>query len=220
MVAPAIAASLISGGASLLGGIFSGHSARRQNRQSREEAERNRQFQERMSSTAHQREVSDLRAAGLNPILSATGGSGASSPSGNVAPISDTGASAVHTAMSLARLAADIKNIDATTERTNAQTVNELNKAVITGTTANAAGLVNTGLNTVGSLGQWLGENTAKTQLAVKNLLNSITPPTSGAKHLKIKINKRYTKQELNNMSPRKRNAILKARKSKNYKGK
>lgn len=56
----------------------------------REEGRKNREFQERMSNTAHQRAVEDMKQAGLNPILAA-GGKPASSPSGAMSQVPDYG---------------------------------------------------------------------------------------------------------------------------------
>ena len=102
---PAIAGAAVIGG-TVLSGMFGRSSARK-----------SMSFQREMAQKAHQYEVADLRAAGLNPILSGMGGQGARASGGAMPQTPQFSAAA----LAALKLKAEVDLIKANTSLTDAK---------------------------------------------------------------------------------------------------
>ena len=117
--------AVIAAGANLVGSLY-------QQRQQKKRAREQMDFQERMSGTAYQRAMVDMRKAGINPIMVSKLG-GASTPTGAMAPTPEFGNIGTK-AMQAHATAQQVQLTNAQTRNTNEQakvhaTTAELNSA-------------------------------------------------------------------------------------------
>jgi len=111
MPVPALA---LAAAPAIISGVAGFFGSERANSANRREAQRNRDFQERMRNTQWQAGVADMTAAGLNPALAYSQGP-ASSPSGSVAaPAHDS----VSSAMQMVQARASLQLMKAQIEKT------------------------------------------------------------------------------------------------------
>ena len=105
-------APVVAAGIGAAGSIAGQSSANRRNWQI---AKAQMRFQERMSNTAYQRSIKDLKAAGLNPLM-AVGSGGASSPAGASATMQNEMAGlqdSLNSAFQSRRMTQEVKNLKA-----------------------------------------------------------------------------------------------------------
>lgn len=184
--------SAIGAGVSALGSFFGQQSANAANAKeaakardfNAAEAEKNRQFQDRMSSSSWQRGVKDIEAAGLNPAL-AYGQGGASSPSGSTGSASaphlesslGAGVSSAQRALSMA---AQVEQMKAQKAATAAQVSESLARADLTRAQGEQVRLMMAPqLNEVLARTSLAGESATRQKYEASFLMNSIPARTA-----------------------------------------
>lgn len=126
-----LVAAAIPAVTNLIGGLFTSSGQAATNRSNERIAQENREFQERMSSSAYQRATADMKAAGLNPMLAYMQG-GASQPSGSGATMENPAAGVgsavsdgVSTAMAALQLRQQLKLVDEQIYKTRSEKVGQ-----------------------------------------------------------------------------------------------
>lgn len=173
----------------------------RANEENKDISQANRDFQYQMSNTAHQREVADLYAAGINPIMTARLG-GASTPPGASAVMTNAIGQAANSGMAAGKTAADINNAQAqkdliiaqtgnttaataksiadtrvanSVEKINAITAEILaNKSLMSDVAAKGTGILDKGADAILQGAAWAGETAAKIGESFSDFKNRI----------------------------------------------
>ena len=112
--------------AGLAGGVLGYAGQRQANKTNIKLAREQMAFQERMSNTAYQRAMADMRLAGLNPILAAR--QPASSPGGQTARVESALGAGINAVNATNSAVAQVKNLRANTALTSAKELEQSSK--------------------------------------------------------------------------------------------
>lgn len=121
MALAVLGSGALSAAGSMYGGFLASEGQNSANAMNWLIAKENRDFEERMSNTAHQREIVDLKAAGLNPILSVN--KGASVPNPQIATMQNAGQYLGQGITNASKVPLDMLQLKTSLENTKSQTL-------------------------------------------------------------------------------------------------